>query len=397
MLDAAEASMVDIFAKVKGILKRVERDSSLEKLRQHKLALLEIGFEKLQLRKSQQGNESLLSYLLELAISVDHIAYVNDLFQAGAKADKGHAFYAVVGNSIPMMRNLLKQGASFPLDKLLKIACIRGEKSREMIFELLRLGAKLDAKDNEGVTPMMYAMLSDLPTASLKELLNRLEDISQADADYDTLLVYAIRRQAFFPDVELIKDVLKQGASPNTKNKRGETPLHIAAKNLHGSNLEKLIRILIDFGAVPTALDAKHKTPFHHLGRNYNLDAQELIKAMKELVRGGGRVSVQDFQGKTLLHYNNILSHPSVVVFLAKNGINLNLKDDEGNTPLHIAASEVMVETVKVLLDHGANKFSQNNQQQLPGAMPKELDPEKPKTKKILQLLSKPNSSKHIH
>lgn len=81
-------------------------------------------------------------------------------------------------------------------------------------------------------------------------------------------------------------------------------------------------------------------------------------------------------------HYNNILSHPSVVVFLAKNGINLNLKDDEGNTPLHIAASEVMVETVKVLLDHGANKFSQNNQQQLPGAMPKELDPEKPKTKK---------------
>jgi len=393
VFDSKQASMVDISAKIKGVLKRVEREFSLQKLDKHKVALLELGFEKLQLRKSQQDNQYLLSYLLELAISVDHIAYVNDLFQAGAKADVNHVFYAVVGNSVPMMRNLVRHGTSFSLDKLLKVACIRGKKSEQALFELLRLGAKLDAKDEDGVTPMMHAMSSNLPVSSLKKLLNHIEDVNQADNDGDTLLVYAIRRQLFFPDLEIVKEIVNRGAIPNTKDNLGRTPLHTAAKDCPGSNLEELIRILIDCGAVPTAIDIKERTPFHSLGSNYRLDAQQLIKAMKELIRGGGKVNAQDYQGKTLLHYYTILADPSVVTFLAKNGINLNLKDDQGNTPLHIAASELMVLTVEALLDHGANKFVQNKRQKLPGAMPIELDPEKPKTLKILSLLSKPSSS----
>lgn len=391
VLESEQASIFDIFSKAKGAIEKVKKEFFSQKLHHHKVALLKLGFETLQLMKSQQDNQELLTYLLELAISVDHIAYVSDLFQAGAKPEAHHVYYAVVGNSVPMMRKLADHGAYFALDRLLEIACIRGKKSEAALFELLRLGANLDSKNEYGVTPMMLAMSSDLSISSLKRLLAYVEDINQVDNDGDTLLAYAITRQSFFPDVEIIKEVLNRGAISNTKNNVGQTPLHLAAKFLHGANLVESVRILVDRGAIPTAIDRMERTPFHLLGSNYKLDGQQLITAMKELLRGGGNVNAQDNQGKTLLHYYLILSQPDVVSFLAKNGIDLNLKDDEGNTPLHIAARELMVESVEALIKHRANRFVQNKRQQLPGAMPTELNPEQTKTKKILTLLSKPS------
>ncbi len=50
-----------------------------------------------------------------------------------------------------------------------------------------------------------------------------------------------------------------------------------------------------------------------------------------------------------------------MVTFLLKEGAVIDQKDNEGNTPLHLAAERGHGRTVRLLLDNGANATIRNN------------------------------------
>ena len=115
-------------------------------------------------------------------------------------------------------------------------------------------------------------------------------------------------------DYEEIERRLEAGANPNARNHEGRTLLWRAA--LRGD--ERLVRILIDYGADPT----------------YPL-----------------RVKL----GETALHAAALQGQNEVIKILLAEGVDVDILSRSGITPLHLAARWHQVSTVRLLLDRGAD------------------------------------------
>ena len=116
-----------------------------------------------------------------------------------------------------------------------------------------------------------------------------------------------------FDETEIIELFLKHGAKINSKNKDGETPLHIMAQ--HRANYDCL-ELLIDAGANPDAQDNDGCTPL--------MDAVHHPQAMmrKDLIRNlaeNSDTSIKNNAGKTaydLAKENQAFNDETLLLFL---------------------------------------------------------------------------------
>jgi len=133
-------------------------------------------------------------------------------------------------------------------------------------------------------------------------------------------------------DLEAVKAALEGGELAITvTNKKGETALHLAA--LSGS--KELVAFLLEKGADVSAKTKTNDTPLHLLCNSPLAPATntERQKAEEEIVR-------------------LLLDAPDVQV---------NLPDNNNNTPIILASSRGRVETVRALIKHGADVRPRNN------------------------------------
>jgi len=79
------------------------------------------------------------------------------------------------------------------------------------------------------------------------------------------------------------------------------------------------------------------------------------LEVVKLLLEHGADPNVKNRDGKTPLHNAASEGHLEVVKLLLERGADPNVKDDDGNTPLHNAAWRGHLEVVKLLLEHGAD------------------------------------------
>lgn len=91
-----------------------------------------------------------------------------------------------------------------------------------------------------------------------------------------------------------------------------------------------------------------------------------LTTTVKHLLRSGMDPNVGNNQGETPLHIACMESHHDIIVLLIKYQANPNSKDNCGVTPLHWAIKRKKFVTIKFLLDHGANPYTSNNYGNLP-------------------------------
>lgn len=105
-------------------------------------------------------------------------------------------------------------------------------------------------------------------------------------------------------------------------------------------------------------------------------DTASISKAIRETVEGGTRNSISSISGggglldTTVLHLAIQCAEYPVVEYILSNGaglIDVNARDKDGNTPLHIAASQGRTPVVKLLLEQEAiNDAIANNHGRLP-------------------------------
>ena len=79
----------------------------------------------------------------------------------------------------------------------------------------------------------------------------------------------------------------------------------------------------------------------------------ETVKA--HIVDGTNIDTVDDWTGKTALHYAAEYGHLEIAKLLLANGANVNRRDDDKTTPLYFAAVGGFVEVARLLLDYGAD------------------------------------------
>lgn len=131
--------------------------------------------------------------------------------------------------------------------------------------------------------------------------------------------------------------------------------------------LTKIIKVLFEEDIVINARDEEGNTPLHFLISNIKT-ANELTALLNLSSISEANMNTQNFLGNTALHevlQNRSLSITDKISLsksLISNGININIKNNEGNTPLHLIAisSNNKVSLIELFLDCKAEVNAQN-------------------------------------
>lgn len=248
---------------------------------------------------------------------------------------------------------------------------------------LIDKGASISAKNGDGDTPVYCAAALD-QQAIVRLLLEK--EILEAPTDNkgDTALHRAARGWAQM-SARIIKPLLEMGADVNAQNHAGETPLICAIK----ANHIQVACLLLKNGADVALRTADGNTAFACViehASNYpflvllldalldvpterwvNIDAPRVLhsaahlqhEAMVNLLLNKGiDMNIRNSIGETPLHRASAEGEPhqvNVSLLLLNRGATVDARDKSGETPLHHAATHAREATVRLLLERGAD------------------------------------------
>ena len=244
--------------------------------------------------------------------------------------------------------NALNKDGLTPLHRTFKRA--RGD----IVWLLLNHGADAKGHDESGNTLLHLAALTgDLELARIS--LERIADtINSQNDDELTALLLALKRE----NLDVARLLLDHNADVNVRDKRGNTPLHVAVST--GNGHLDICRILLNHNAEVNSQNHHGSTPL--------LIASERGPELVQLfLDHNADPRARDGDGDTLLHCAALAGRLKVVRLLLERNADLNVevnsRNNKGSTPLHLASAgyhEGNPDIVRLLLDHGADSQARN-------------------------------------
>lgn len=237
---------------------------------------------------------------------------------------------------------------------------------------LLSNGADVNAGREEGWGPLQMA-IAEGHIDMIKLLLSKKANVNARSKYGDTPLSDAASQ----PNSNPIGLLLAYGADVNAKDVDGWTPLRVAVD----ADCKENVELLLVSNADVNAADNFGRTPLHVANRRKYKDIAELLKKHGGLDTTPAPVAMLDAAedsdlktAETLLKKNPNLAFTrdpdgwTPLLFAAKNGdksmiqllitykSNINIRDGEGETPLHWAIMSLTPkDSVKLLLANGAD------------------------------------------
>ncbi|EZA52656.1 protein phosphatase 1 regulatory subunit 16A isoform X3 [Ooceraea biroi] len=227
-------------------------------------------------------------------------------------------------------------------------------------------------------------------------------------------------------DIDEVRRLLKKGVNPDSTNEDGLTALHQCCID----DNEEMMKLLIEFGANVNAEDSEKWTPLHaaatcghlHLvkyliARGANLLAvnadgnmpydicedektldciegemarrgvtQELIdetrasteiqmlRDLQKIASLGGDLEYKDHQGATPLHIAAANGYVRVVEFLLDQHVSTDVEDNDKWQPVHAAACWGHLEVLELLVQNGADLNAKNKHDETPADICEDLE-----------------------
>lgn len=133
-------------------------------------------------------------------------------------------------------------------------------------------------------------------------------------------------------NLHVIKSILEYGAPVDAINNKGETPLHVATLE---KNFESM-KLLLHAGSDPNAQDKNQCTPLHyflecydHTQWNKTQDKQKILGMVQEMLHCGASTTIQNADGRTLLHLAVQCQQPDLVVMIMEDAKKKDIKEDK--------------------------------------------------------------------
>ena len=187
----------------------------------------------------------------------------------------------------------------------------------EILEFFIQAGADVNAKNNDGVTPLHLAMASsgwrNVKWLNIDRLMAKNADVNALTNKKHAPLHFLIgtMEDSETNIVDCIAKLATAGAKVNVANHKGNTPLHLAAT----------------------------------LG---------LSMSVGRLVELGANTNKKNRDGDTPLHFAALGAHAKNIEQLAVLGANIDAKNNDSKTPLQLAALKGHTKTVKTLTRIGA-------------------------------------------
>ena len=169
---------------------------------------------------------------------------------------------------------------------------------------------------------------------------------------------------AFNGNLEILKELIKQGADINSENNDEETILQLAAR-ARKPNIES-VKYLLDNKEIKQKLEAKDKNDWTamHVAAFYGN-----LGILKELIMQGADIKAKNNDKETILHIASGAQKPNIELvkyLLEHKEIKQRLKDKDKNvwTAMHVAAFNGNLEIFKELIKQGADINSENNDEE---------------------------------
>ena len=217
----------------------------------------------------------------------------------------------------------------------------------------------LNTIDQYGKTPLMHAV-ANRQLQVIKDQVAQGADIFQVGTG-GWAPIHIACQLGFLDMVQVlfqyggVKILNQKSNEMNMYLKAGEYPLHKAV--LHGHF--NVTQFLLKNGARPNLTNEDMKwTPLHTLiyrGKHIK-QSKKLIRLIQLLIRHGADVNQKDTYSYTVLHMAASRNLPFVVDFLVKKtNIQINAKEQSGDTALHKAARFNGLKIAQILLKKGAS------------------------------------------
>jgi ankyrin repeat protein len=176
-----------------------------------------------------------------------------------------------------------------------------------------------------------------------KRLLEQGEPIDGQD---NALGVTPLHCAVYQGNDEMVEFLLENGANGDATTANGQTALHIAAQKGHRKCMKLLFAQHVDLHIVDNS-----GSPSFHAAVGTATDESTVPLLVKHKV-------LLNFQnprnGNTALHLAVLTRRPRIILFLLEKGASIDIANDEGFTPLQMAANMDNCEAISLLLQHCA-------------------------------------------
>ena len=371
IFDAVANGNMDIIRKV-GSLKEVninqlneDRTTVLHKevvIKNHDLALLlmDLGANPTLIDKN---GKSLLFYVLDKGIK--NISIFEKAVHLGYNLNHKS------GDNKTLLMESINHFINTPKDNFEMRIC-----HLEMITELIRLGVNVDALDNNNENAFFLATRSED-----RELINSFLDHCNVNLNHqnnqgDTVLLILVLNG--IRNSDLIKLYLEKGANPDLVNQSGKSIIEILIDIILYSENRKPLEFEYE---ILLNENAEYANVLENILRNYNVDINKLnskgqplffdailhfnFKLFKLLRTKNINLNQKDKDGNNiifkLMEYNekNLIGDKKLYLNTIKNlinaGVDINAKNNEGLSALHIAVGEKCEYTIRLLLEMRAD------------------------------------------
>ncbi|XP_078526875.1 ankyrin repeat domain-containing protein 35 isoform X2 [Lissotriton helveticus] len=144
---------------------------------------------------------------------------------------------------------------------------------------------------------------------------------------------------------ECLSALLSHGVEINAKNDQGCTALHLAASGCH----PECVKLLLQHGANEESIDFHSRTALHCAASSGCVSSVLLLCDQDEISLD----AVED-DGRTPLMIAAQKNHPTICSLLLERGALVNIIDKEKKTALILASEKGNIQAVETLLAHGA-------------------------------------------
>ena len=233
----------------------------------------------------------------------------------------------------------------------------------ETVETIIGLNADSNVQDHKGRTPLHHA-IRRANYRMVKCLLSRGAQCTIADISGNTPLHVA----TIYGHTELVHLLMKYGGDLFKRGQLGALPIHMAAKEGHTNLIQTFCEI---YGVNPNVkvpcYDDLEKAPIHVAARNGHA---ETVFALINLCSAD--VNSLDTEGNTPLHYTVLdLYDPlgmkskddyaETVKVLINSGAEVNHQNGRGETAMHLGARSEFQKVIEVLVMAGCDPLLEDN------------------------------------